>query len=725
MRRRVVCAVTFALLSVTGASAQTTTGSNGHPESPTFKAGGEEVVLDVVVRDKKGHLVRDLKPSDFELTDNGERRTIKSLHLVEGTEAMESTDGTRKQLDPLRQIRLITLIFHGLDQNGRVLARQAALDLLKSELGQNVYMSVLAIDHTLEAIQRFTNDRALLKKAVERATSGAQNYADDTVATMRQLEQITGPVQGGNGNIDDRVAQMSNGASGASGPSGAPDGTAVANAAMAQIMLRMMNSSKEDATTDLGRGTIFSLLDAVKEQYRLPGRKTILLFSSGFAIPQGAEQQFKTIISMANRSNVSFYSVDTHGLSTRSTNNAALDGLDSAVAGAYANATARKGVTTDMARSEDRSLDAGRKDTQLTLGILAHETGGELIANTNDFRGPLRRLQEEVQTYYEVSYSPDLPKYDGAFRKVSVKTTEPSLKVQAPSGYFALPPNMAQNGQAIAPFEVPLLKALEQKPLPRDFVFQSAGLHYRGEGGAPTGEVVLDVPLSDFEITKESIAGNYGGQFAYVALIKDGQGTLLKKFRNEVPLRITEDKLEAYKAGHFVYTEPFPLKPGRYILETALLDTQSEKISARKSSFIVPAQDNVLSISSIAIVRNMKPAGETVKADDPLLVNHQIVTPSISPVVKKSSTTGLPFYVVVYANKSSAEVPSLQMEFDRDGQLLGRIPAELGKADAQGRIPFVVTAPIEKFDPGNYQVRFIAKQGNEAAVETTTFTIEP
>ncbi len=99
-------------------------------------------MLDVVVRDKKGKLVKDLKPEDFQVTDNGEKRTIKSFRLVEGSEAVSSSGG-RTQLDPLRQIRLVTLIFHGLDQNGRLLSRQAALDLIKSELSQNVFMSVL------------------------------------------------------------------------------------------------------------------------------------------------------------------------------------------------------------------------------------------------------------------------------------------------------------------------------------------------------------------------------------------------------------------------------------------------------------------------------------------------------------------------------------------------------------------------------------------------------
>jgi hypothetical protein len=71
---------------------------------------------------------------------------------------------------------LVTLIFNRLDLNARTIARIAALDLLKNEFPQNVYMGVLVLGDSLEALQPFTNDIGLLRKAVERATSGA--YAE-------------------------------------------------------------------------------------------------------------------------------------------------------------------------------------------------------------------------------------------------------------------------------------------------------------------------------------------------------------------------------------------------------------------------------------------------------------------------------------------------------------------------------------------------------------------
>src|SRR5215467_1304446 len=91
------------LLAQAPAAAPAATGDNA-----TFKAHAEETVIDVVVRDKKGRMVKDLKETDFTVVDNGTARAIKSFRIVEGTDAINSTGG-RMQLDPLRQLRLITL----------------------------------------------------------------------------------------------------------------------------------------------------------------------------------------------------------------------------------------------------------------------------------------------------------------------------------------------------------------------------------------------------------------------------------------------------------------------------------------------------------------------------------------------------------------------------------------------------------------------------------------
>src|SRR5712691_11332961 len=50
-------------------------------EVPTFGVGTTAVTLDIVVRDKKGRAVRDLKASDFEIFEDGVRQTIDSFQV--------------------------------------------------------------------------------------------------------------------------------------------------------------------------------------------------------------------------------------------------------------------------------------------------------------------------------------------------------------------------------------------------------------------------------------------------------------------------------------------------------------------------------------------------------------------------------------------------------------------------------------------------------------------
>ena len=48
----------------------------------------------------------------------------------------------------------------------------------------------------------------------------------------------------------------------------------------------------------------------------------------------------------------------------------------------------------------------------------------------------------------------------------------------------------------------------------------------------------------------------------------------------------------------------------------------------------------------------------------------------------------------------------------------------LPDADAQGRIPYVMTIPAAAIPPGMYQVRAVAKQGDSESSTETSVTIE-
>ena len=691
-----------------------------------IRSSSEEVLLDVIVRDKKGRPVNDLKAQDFQVFDNGDQKEIKSFRLVQGTESVSQT-GARQTLDPQRQIRLVTMIFHCYNNSARGLARSAGFDLLKAELPQNVYLSVMTIDHKLEVLQPFTNDLELLKKAINRAT-GSQNadFSKDTETVQRQLEDILGPSTNGELTPEGQIANA-NAAANLSAQQQNPQGSSFANLAMAQIILEMIRTEQSSAMTESGRTEIWSLLDAVKEQYRLPGRKTLIYFSEGgFGVPQGMEQPFKNIISIANRSNVSVYAVDARGLTTYSQNQSAIDTLNRA---AQASRTQQENngsqpVRPEEARLFDTTIESTRANTQNTLANLADSTGGALIANTNDLRAPLRRLAEDIETYYEISYSPNIAHYDGSFHNVSVKVEPSDLRVQSRAGYFALPPDLARTGTTLKSFEVPLLDALNTSEPPSAFPFHVTAMHFRGRENAPMCGLVMDVPFSNITLEKNG-EDVYAGRISYVTLLKNAQGEVVKKFGNDIPIDLKSEQLVPFKTnGHFIYTEHFNLTPGHYTLESAILDGAAKRISARKSSLMVPPPTTQLGISSVSIIRNTKESGETPDLSDPFLIGTKVISPTLDPVISKEAAQTVSFYMVIYADPSMADPVHLSMEFSQDGQVLGSGSPPLGSPDKDGRIQYVATAPLAPLNPGEIGIRFIVTQGSEQAVEAVSFTLQ-
>src|SRR5205807_1292676 len=126
----------------------------------------------------------------------------------------------------------------------------------------------------IEVLQPFTNDPALLQKAIDRATKSENtDFSKDTELVRTQLQQMLGPNTSGaqttQGQIDNMASQAA-----AQAQTGNSNGSALANVAMAQMVLQMIETEQANAMAVAGRAEIYALLDAVKEQYRLPGRKT-------------------------------------------------------------------------------------------------------------------------------------------------------------------------------------------------------------------------------------------------------------------------------------------------------------------------------------------------------------------------------------------------------------------------------------------------------------------
>lgn len=681
---------------------------------PVIQTGAQEVLLDLIVRDKKGRAVRDLEPGQIEVYDEGALQKISGFRLVTGTDfsGEVSPAAAPKTYDPLRQLRLVSLVFESLDNESRRMARQAALEFLKNPLEQNVYMGVFMIDQRLYVLQHFTNDRVMLRKAIERATTQQYTeFAAQSDAIRKQLEQVE----------KDVAMAGTPAAPGRGNPGTGSMGSGAAAARMAQMTLNILRYEESLTRDQQARSAIFSLFAIIKEQAILPGRKTLVYFSEGLTIPEAVIEQFRSVIGAANRAGVSVYGVDARGLTSDAMNTSSTEMLASAAqSSARQQSVAGESVTPDQAKVFDTLRDSIHANRQQSLDELSTSTGGFLIANTNDYRVPFRKLAEDIQTYYELAYVPQIGEYDGRFRKISVRVNRPNIRVQTRSGYYALPPGSS----SVLSYEIPLLRALEASPLPRAFPLHGGVLRFENRNSRTEYAFVIEVPMQDITFTADASHDRHRAHLALLALIKDSRGEIVQRFGRDVPILAPADKLEAFRRGRFTQTYHADLTPGKYVLESAIMDYEGVKASARRVSFVVPSgPPDGVRISSLSLIRRIEPDSKP-DPDDPFHFSGGRVVPTLDVAIE-SGGGDLSYYFVVYPVTGSRETPKLTMEFLRDGELVAKASPELPAADDSGRIRYVASLPLASFRPGNYELHTVVRQGTSATEERAVFMINP
>src|SRR5207248_8669742 len=176
-----------------------------------------------------------------------------------------------------------------------------------------------------------------------------------------------------------------------------------------------------------------------------------------------------------NRDNVTFYSVDTRGVMTSAQNAAADCQLRGAARASVTAMTRNDGaVTKDEIMSSDNAEISARANVQESLRDLAESTGRFLIGDSNDLRVPLRHVNEEIGSYYELSFNPGIRNYDGSFHKLTATANRKDLVIHSRTGYFALPPEARAGG--LEPFELPLLKTISEGKISEEVGFRAGAV---------------------------------------------------------------------------------------------------------------------------------------------------------------------------------------------------------------------------------------------------------
>jgi VWFA-related protein len=228
-------------------------------DSAVIHAESRLVLVDTVVTDKKGGYVRDLTQKDFKLWEDGKEQPITSFSFE------ESTDSTKAKP------RYMVLFFDNstMDVGDQAQARAAATKFIDANAGPDRLIAIAEFGGTVRITQNFTADATRLKQVVSgiKGSSVSPN-AQPPVMVASLATPPTAPYLG-------------------------------------------------NAEADFGvHSVLLALRDLAKGMSTVPGRKTLVMLTSGFVLNSEFQSELTAVIDTCNKSNVAVYPIDVRGLVT-------------------------------------------------------------------------------------------------------------------------------------------------------------------------------------------------------------------------------------------------------------------------------------------------------------------------------------------------------------------------------------------------------------------------
>lgn len=708
-------------------------------ERTVIHTTSREVLLDLVVRDKHHHAVADLRPDEVEIYEDGVRQTIRNFRNVQGLEQLQTEQSLAQSdvasgrafelahpLNSLRQINFVSVVFAQIAPLDLEFGRRAVAEFLKSDTLPNTYVTIYRQNRGLNLVQAYTSDKDVLAKAVDAAAKGL--YSNDGLGVSASVaSSANASLQAAGANI---VASPLSGPATVAAvqntvlnplPSIARDPLWSASAASQDVSVTLGNALlaqaalakglRESTSLSEGMDAMDSLRELVRAQEKLPGRKVILYLSDGLAFPVNRREVVDNIISYANRTGVSFYTVDTRGLNSEDPMMSSLSNLQ------------RVGAESSAQRVDPRSGHREDDDVQLTaasnsqmaLRELAESTGGFAVTNSNEIAAPMQHMMQDIRTHYELAYAPTSTNFDGHFRRIEVKVTRPKLTVQTRKGYFALP---ELNGQPLQPFEVAALNAINARPAPVEFPYQIALIKLQPKAASVEYEVAFEVPISGLGVVSNPKTGKARLQASLVALIRNASGDIVGKVSRNLSREVSNRDIKQLGAERILYAEPIELPAGHYVIEAAVTDEQAGKTTVKRVSiFVDPGKD--FGLSSVEVVGRVEPLAGPPNPQNPFELGNGRIMPTFADSVASGKPVDL--YFIVYPAPQVTGDPKVTLQMFRDGKEVARKPLELPKPHANGSIPMLVQLSPE---PGQCDILVTATQGTFVAESSLSVKIE-
>ncbi|MBV8206256.1 MAG: VWA domain-containing protein [Acidobacteria bacterium] len=658
-----------------------------------LSVNSELVLVNVIARDRQGNFIRDLKPEDFTVSEDGKPQKISSFDfenidtlpftagssapaagpaqiIIQGAKPAPTAAPVAPTADALRNRRLIVMFFDlsGMDPDQIERSVKTAEEYLDKRMTAADLISVVSLGTQLAVNQDFTGDKAVLSKAIAKLnpSSGA------------------GFEQGGTGDTE---------------------------------------STPDDANPFSADDTEFNIfntdrrLEALKTvalgMAQIEQKKSLIYFSAGIS-QTGVENQaeLRSAVNAAVQANVAIYAVDIRGLEAMPPGGAASQASLRGV-GSYSGDAIRGQYDQNFA-------------TQETLYTVSHDTGGQAFLDSNDFGKVFERVQQDTSSYYVLGYRSTNPARDGRYRHIQVRATRKDVKLEYRSGYYA--PRDFQHS-TVADREDQLQAELASDLPSTDLPIYLSTAYFRGADGRFFVPVSIVVPGADIPFTRN--ADKDKATLDIIGLVRD----TVTKFpmgnaRETVKLNL--DESQQVRRRNVQYNTGFTLPPGTYHLKFVVRENQSGRMGSFETDLVIPdLKKATVKMSAVALGSRLQPAPRR-KTDNPLVRDGNELLLNVAHVFNSNQT--LYFYYEVYdpAKAKPAEAAGAKQPPRGSVRVLssvaffnGKLKAyetplvELTELNAPDRhaAAFQLQVPLDKLHPGLYtcQINVIDDAGGSFA----------
>lgn len=548
----------------------------------------ELVLVNVVARDKKGNLVRDLKKEDFTLLEDGKKQEISTFDFenvdqpltagaAEATVSGAAGEGnllrTGKKAAPSldardRRLMLFFFDFSAMDPEQIDRAVDAAKGFVSTKMQPADLVALVSLATSMRVDLDFTDNKAKIMATLSSYTSG-QGQGFDNGATGSSEGAVE---TGGSFTADDT-----------------------------------------DYNTFSADRKLLALQSLMQSLGKLSQKKSLIYFSNGIS-QSGMDNQtaLRAATAAAVKANVSIYSMD-------------IRGLQAFPPGGEAQAASLHGQSAYSGASVLNDLNSNAS-SQETLATLSSDTGGKAFFDSNDFSGVFSQVQKDTSAYYLLGFVSNNALKDGRYRHLKVQVNRADLKLEYRSGYYTDRDfehlNKADREQQL---EDELAAQLSQV----DVALYAGAAYFRQDDSHYYLAVSLVIPGSQIPFVTEKDKDN--ATIDIIGQVLESNKFPVGHLRDTVKLAV--DSTEQVRRKNVQYNTGFVLAPGSYHLKFVVRENQTGKMGAFEMDVQVPdLRKAPLKMSSVVLSSLRTPAASKRGAPNPLVRDQMETVPNITHV---------------------------------------------------------------------------------------------